>query len=105
MREKELNDQGQSLIEFLVGMPILILLSYGLYSIFQQSLIRWNCERRVFLAARSAVNRRDAGFPFDPINGVFIHRVPNGVEASCNCKNGKRVSARLAYLGESRETR
>ena len=94
---------GQSLIEFLIGIPILALLALGLFWVFQDCLTRWSCEKRVFLAARTAVNRRDAGFPFDPINGVFLRSLPNGVEAWVACKNGKRISARLAYLGESRE--
>lgn len=97
------SERGQTLVEFLITAPLLALLFIGLFWVFQDSFLRWDCEKRVFEAARKALNHRKRILPFDPAQNVFVSSISGGVEAWCFCRNGKKVSIQLAHLGESNE--
>jgi len=96
-------NSGQSLLEFVFSLPLILVAGIGTCSTLQDAYQRWDCEHRVFLATRKALNSADQSPPpFDLRYRIFLKRLPHGIEGKC-IYNGHSVGLKLADLGETRD--
>jgi hypothetical protein len=80
-----LAEGGQTLVEFILVLPILAAAIAGTFWLLRASALRTECSRVVFEAVRAELNRSEPPLGASFRNGVFLTASQDGVEGWKKC--------------------